>query len=196
MPRTLSVVAVTSLVALSLAACTAATPTTPPGGDPQSTAGGAPTNVARGPLPSCDEVTAAIGALPGPLVFNADASETQTTPEAYDQRVCVYTNADGSSQVGVTIAAIPFQQTEIDHYMTLPNAIADDRLEQYEAVLQTLATGDGDDGHLDSPLYLFDVDYSITIQAISLGEPLATVLPDLSVETAADAAFAVRELLS
>lgn len=195
MPRTIPAVAVVSLLAISLAACTAASPTTPPGGDQQSTTGSAPTNAARGPLPTCDEVTAAIGALPGPLVFNAEASETQTAPEAYDQRVCVYTNADVTTQVGVTIAAIPFQQTEIDHYMTLPNAIADDRLEQYEAVLQTLATGDGDDGHLDSPLYLFDVDYSITVQAISLGEPLATVLPDLSVEAAADAAFAVRALL-
>lgn len=195
MIRSVTAASAALLGVLVLAACTS-----PPAGNEGSGAGptsGAPsTGAASGPLPSCDEVTAAIGSLPGPLVYNAEASETQTAPEAYDQRVCVYTNADGSSQVGVTIAVIPFQQTEIDHYATLPNAIADDRVDQYDAVLQTLATGDGDDGHLDSPLYLFDVNYSITIQAVSIGEPLAVVLPDLSVEAGADAAFAVRALLT
>lgn len=195
MSRIVLSLAAASVLALSLASCTTATPSTPPGGN--SATGGTPTtNVPRQDLPTCDDVTTAVGALPGTLVFNQQASDNQTAPEAYAQRVCVYTNADETAQVGVTIAEIPFQQTEIDHYLTLPNAVTDDRTAQYQAVLQTLQEGDGDDGHLNSPLYLFDVNYSITIQAISIAEPLETVLPDLSLEQAADAAFAVRALLS
>ena len=193
MRRTLIALAASSLLLAGLAACSAAAPTAPPGGD--STGATPATNVPRPKLPTCDDVTAAIGALPGPLVFNQEASTNQTAPEDYEQRVCVYTNADTTTQVGVTIAEIPFQQTEIDNYKTLPNAISDERTAEYDSVLQTLDTGDGDDGHLDSPLYLFDVNYSITIQAIAITEPLATALPDLSLEAATDAAFAVRALL-
>lgn len=194
MSRILLSAAAASLFVLGLAACTTATPASPPGGDPAGN--GAPTtNVPQADLPTCDAITAAIGALPGDLVFNQQAADNQTAPEAYAQRVCVYTNADETVQVGVTVAEIPFQQTEIDHYRTLPNSIPDERTETYEGVLQTLQQDDAANGQLDSPLYLFDVNYSITIQAISITEPLASVLPGLSVEAAADAAFAVRALL-
>ena len=54
--------------------------------------------------------------------------------------------------------AIPFQQTELDGYAARPNALTDDRLAARSAVLQTFEAGDGDDGVLDSPLYLIDTD--------------------------------------
>ena len=122
-------------------------------------------------------------------------AELQTIPEAYDQLVCVYTTDDLATQIGVTFATIPFQQREIDSYATLPNSIADDRLAEYSAVLQTLAPGDGDDQILDSALYLFDTTVSITIQGLSTAAPIATSIPQLTLPTAIDAAFALRALM-
>lgn len=145
-------------------------------------------------MPSCDEVTVATGAITDGLSYDADLSASQTADEAYPQRVCVYT-VDDATQVGVTIAEIPFQQTELDQYATLPGAIADERLDEHSGVLQTFVAGDGDDGHLDSPLYLFDTRYSITIQGVSSEGSTVESLPALTVVAAADAAFAVRELL-
>lgn len=129
------------------------------------------------------------------LAYNEETSTTNTAEEAYDQRVCVYVTDDAATQLGVTIAAIPFQQSELDAYATLPNAIADARLESTGAVLQTFATGDADDGHLDSPLYLFDSAYSITVQGITKGGSTASTLPQLTVAAATNAAFAVRALI-
>ena len=129
------------------------------------------------------------------LVLDSATSFAQEAQEAYEQRVCVFRSADGASAIGVTIAAIPFQQTELDAYAARPNALADDRLAARSAVLQTFDTGDGDDGFLDSPLYLIDTAWSITIQGTTEGSTVAVALPQLTVPTATDAAFAVRDLV-
>lgn len=147
-------------------------------------------------LPSCERVTEALGSLTDGLNFNAEASEAQTAPEAYDQRVCVYTTDDLESQIGVTLASIPFQQGELDSYSTLPNSIADERLATYDGVIQTLAPGDDDDDILDSALYLFDTTVSITIQGVSTSAPIAVSIPQLTVSASIDAAFAVRALVA
>lgn len=194
-PRSVAVTAASALLLLSLAACTS-NPVSAP--DPSATAGtGTGSGAAAGPntLPSCEKVTPALGDLIGPLTFDPDASELQTAPEAYQQRVCVYTSPDTTSQLSVTIADIPFQQTEIDGYATLPNAIADDRLSQYDGVIQTLDPNDPADGLLDSPLYLFDTLHSVTIYPVSVDAPISTILPGLTIPAAIDAAFSVRALL-
>jgi len=196
MPRWIASTAATAVFTLALAGCTSMPPATPATTPSPQVGSGSASGTSAKNLPNCDEVTAAIGTLADPFALNAEASAIQTAPEDYDQRVCVYLSGDALSQVGITVATIPFQQTEIDGYATLPNAITDDRLAQYDGVLQTLATDDAADGHLDSPLYLFDTRYSITVQAVSTGEPIATLLPNLSVETATEAAFAVRALLN
>lgn len=188
------------LVVALLAGCTAA----PTGGEttptdvatPAPTNGSASGNSGPSPFPPCDVVATAVAGVVTGLEYNEDLSVAQTAEEAYEQRVCVFTNADASAQVGITYAAIPFQQTELDAYSTLPNAIADDRLAEHKAVLQTLKTGDADDGHLDSALYLFDEQYSITIQGYAKdGGTTAQSLPQLSVAAATDAAFAARALV-
>lgn len=130
------------------------------------------------------------------LAYDETVSAGQTADEAYDQRVCVFTTGDATTQVGVTLAAIPFLDTELETYGALPTSIADDRTAEHSAVLQTLKQGDADDGHLDSALYLFDKDYSITIQGLSAdGSSTLQTLPQLTVAAAADAAFAVRALI-
>jgi hypothetical protein len=130
-------------------------------------------------LPSCEAIAAELGNLDHALTYNLELSTSQTAEEAYDQRVCVFTSDDSSTQLGVTIAAIAFQQAELDGYATLPNSISDDRLTASGAV----------------PLDLFDTKYSITVQGESeSGSTLAT-LPALTVGAAADAAFAVRALI-
>lgn len=200
-PRLVLGVATSSaaILALLLAGCTSGA-TGAPAANPVIT--GAPTSPAPTPvaggtthLPTCDAVTAALAGLQGNLAYNADLSASQTAQEAYNQRVCVYTTADTVTQLGVTVAAIPFQQAEIDGYATLPNAIADGRLAQYRGVLQTFAAGDGDDGHLDSALYLFDTAISVTIQGVSKGDPTSVTIPQLTLPAAEDAAFAVRALV-
>jgi hypothetical protein len=187
-----------AVLVLLLAGCTTATGTAAnpvitgaaPGTPTPTAAAGGSTH-----LPTCDAVATALAGLQADLVFNADLSASQTSQETYQQQVCVYTTPDTVTQLGVTIAKIPFQQSEIDAYATLPNAIADPRLAQYKAVLQTFKTGDGDDGHLDSALYLFDTAISVTIQGITTGGSTATTLPQLTVPAAVDAAFAVRALV-
>jgi len=170
---------------LALAACTstpepAASPTTGPTAVPAAPA-------VQGALPSCAAVSTALGALVAELPFD-EAASAPAVAESYAQRVCVFGPADG--RIGVTIAAIPFLDTELATYGASPNALADARLAEHGAVLQTLALGDADDGHLDSALYLFDLEYSITIQQAG-----PTVLAQLTVPAAADAAFAVRALI-
>lgn len=183
-----------ALVAVALLSGCTSNPVAPQP-EPTASAGSSAPATAGGRLPTCAEVTDAIGSLVGSLAFNATTSEAQTAPEDYAQRVCVYETEDSVTQLGVTIAAIPFQQAEIDSYATLPNAIADDRLAQYGAVIQTLGPDDAADGTLDSALYLFDTTYSITIQGVSTGDPIAVSLPQLTVSAAIDGAFAVRALL-
>lgn len=130
------------------------------------------------------------------LAYDETVSAGQTADEAYEQRVCVYTTSDAATQIGVTLAAIPFLDTELELYGQAPTAIADERTNTHGAVLQTLRAGDADDGHLDSALYLFDKDYSITIQGLSKdGSATTGTLPQLTVAAAEDAAFAVRELI-
>lgn len=180
------------LTVSTLAACT----TSP---EPTATADPAPatsgsSDAGGGTLPACDAIGAAVVALTDGLTFDADVSLAQTAPEAYAQRVCVWVSPDGATQVGVTIAAIPFLETEITTYGALPNAIADDRLARHGAVLQTLQVDDPADGHLDGPLYLFDVEYSVTIQGATTGVS-ADLLPQLTLSDSVDAAFAVRELV-
>ncbi len=184
------------LIALSLAACTASPP-------PASTPSAAPSDAGTPPvspgssgiLPTCDAIAPLVVALTPGLVFDADVSLAQTAPEAYDQSVCVWVSADGASQVAVSVAAIPFLETELDAYGTLPNAIADDRLALHGAVLQTLRADDPADGHLDGPLYLFDLEYSVTIQGATTAGTVASALPQLTMASTVDAAFAVRELV-
>jgi len=188
-----------AVLALLLTGCTGSAE--PPAADPvisgAATSSPTPGLVANGTihLPTCAAVTTALGGLQGDLSYDPVTSASQDTPEGYAQVVCVYTSADKATQLGVTVASIPFQQSEIDGYATLPNAIADSRLAQYKAVLQTFTTGDGDDGHLDNALYLFDVAVSVTIQGISKGAPSAVTLPQLTLPAATDAAFAVRALV-
>lgn len=174
------------LAALALTGCTGApvpdaTPTAAPPADGGSGSAG------TGILPSCEDVGAALGSLIDGLPYD-EAGSAPSTQEAYEQRVCVFGPADG--RIGVTIAAIPFLETELQAYGESPNAIDDPRTQQRGAVLQTLQADDGADGHLDSALYLFDLEYSVTIQQSG-----ATVLAQLTVPAASDAAFAVRELI-
>jgi hypothetical protein len=192
--RTSLSVAVGCGIALGLSACV--TPANPEVDAPvpaltnPATTGGAPSS-----LPSCDEIATVIGVLASGLSYNADVSTSQTAEEAYDQRVCVFTSSDSLTQLGVTIAAIAFQQAELDGYATLPNSISDDRLTVNGAVLQTFLVEDGPADHLDSPLYLFDTKYSITVQGESTSGSTVSTLPALTVSAAADAAFAVRALI-
>jgi hypothetical protein len=129
------------------------------------------------------------------LALDSATSLAQEAQEEYDQRVCVFRSADGAAAIGITIAAIPFQQTELDAYAQRPNALPDDRLAARSAVLQTFETGDGDDGVLDSPLYLIDTEWSITIQGVADGSSIGVALPQLTLQGATDAAFAVRDLV-
>lgn len=192
MPRALALALSVVLVG-TLVGCTSnpVQPREPVSPDPTQSA-----DAVAGPrFPTCDEVTDALAGLTGELEYDFDASVAQTSPEAYEQAVCIYVSEDGESQLGVTMAAISFQQAEIDGYATLPNAIADDRTEPYGAVIQTLAPGDVDDGVVDSALYLFDTVYSITVQGLSIAQPISVALPQLTVTATVDAAFAVRALL-
>lgn len=160
-----------------------------PGQSPSGASSEAPTgspSVQRG-LPECAAVGAALGALVVDLPYDELAS-TPSITESYEQRVCVFGPVEG--RIGVTIAAIPFLQTELDTYGASPNALVDARTGEHGAVLQTLLLDDGADGHLDAALYLFDLEYSITIQ-----ETGTAVLPRLSVSAATDGIFAVRALI-
>jgi hypothetical protein len=188
MPRAIPLIAAATLAAL-LSGCTAPAVQTPSPTPTALESGGS--SPSAGALPGCDAIAVALGSLVDGLTYSEDASTTNTADEAYEQRVCVYVTDDQASQLGVTIADIPFQQAELDSYATLPNALADPRLGDSGAVLQTFETGDGDDGHLDSALYLFDTLHSITIQGV--GAPQS--LPGLTLAAATDGAFAVRALV-
>ena len=198
MPRRLLAVSACVLAAVALAACSAPAPQQT-GAAPQLTPSATPTAPPSGggpsTLPGCDAIAEAMGALLDGLAYDEATSTTNTADEAYEQRVCVFVSPDSATQLGVTLAAIPFQQTELDSYATLPNAIADDRLTPYGGVLQTFAAGDPTDGHLDSSLYLFDTSISITIQGISQSGSTVETLPQLTVPAAIDAAFGVRALI-
>jgi hypothetical protein len=191
--------AAASLLTLGLlvAGCsTPASPTdapSPEAGTPSAApdGGGSP----NGPLPDCGIIAAAMFGMVDALTLDAATSAAQEAQEEYEQRVCVFRSADGASAIGITIAAIPFQQPELEAYAARPNAVQDDRLAAHSAVLQTFETGDGDDGVLDSPLYLIDTEWSITIQGLAEGSTIAVALPQLTAATAIDSAFAVRELV-
>lgn len=194
------VVTVLAASILTLTACTTTpAPTgssTTPSGAPSGGSDGSSPVTGPNPFPPCDVVAAALPGLLDGLAYDADLSASQTADEAYAQRVCVYTTPAGDAQIGVVFAAIPFQQSELEGYRTLPNALADDRLAEHGGVLQTFETGDGDDGHLDSALYLFDEQVSIAIQGYAAGGgDTAATLPGLTLEAATDAAFAARALV-
>jgi hypothetical protein len=185
-------------LAVLVAGCTAPPAATdaptlgPIGGTPSAAPGG---SGGAGRLPSCETVAASIFGLVDALEFDAPTSLAQEAQEEYEQRVCVFRSADGASAIGITIAGIPFQQPELDGYAARPNALTDARLEARSAVLQTFETGDGDDGFLDSPLYLIDTEWSITIQGVATGSTVAIALPQLTLPIATDAVFAVRDLV-
>jgi hypothetical protein len=186
--------------ALLLAGCSTPTSDSPTGGlglEPDSTPSAAPDTVDGGPgkLPDCDAIAAAMSGLVDGLELDVATGLAQEAQESYEQRVCVYRTGGGAA-IGVTIAGIPFQQTELDAYAARPNAIADDRLEAHHAVLQTFETGDGADGTLDSSLYLIDTQWSVTIQGVAEGSTIAETFPQLTLPAATDAAFAVRELFA
>ena len=197
MLRPFAAVSVLALGAL-LAGCTAAPSTSSPtlgpiGSTPSPAPGG--TGGGGSNLPDCEAIAAAVFGLVDTLQFDAATSLAQEAQEEYEQRVCVFRSADGAAAIGITIAGIPFQQTELDAYAARPNALPDARLEARSAVLQTFETGDGNDGFLDSPLYLIDTEWSVTIQGVTEGSTVATALPQLTLPTAIDAAFAVRDLV-
>ena len=182
-----------------LAGCTS-TPTAGPTGNATlapAPSSSAPDDTSSGPgrLPPCDDIADAMFGLVDGLEFDQATSLAQEAQEVYEQRVCVYRSADGTAAIGVTIAAIPFQQTELEAYAERPNAIADPRLDARSAVLQTFETGDGDDGILDSSLYLIDTEWSVTVQGVAEGSTIAVALPQLTLPVATDAAFAVRDLV-
>jgi hypothetical protein len=192
MRRALLSVSASAIAIIVLAGCTAPAPEPSPTASQPPAASG---STSTGLLPTCAAIGDAIVAITSGLVYDETVSTAQTADEAYDQRVCVFVTEDGATQVGVTIATIPFLQEELDAYATLPGAIADERLGDSGAVLQTLDAADREDGHLDSALYLFDTTHSITVQGYSTAGDIATLLPGLSVAAATDAAFAVRALL-
>jgi len=183
MLRPIAIASASAILVLSLAGCTAPQPQP---SEPASTAPSAPTSDG-GALPGCDAIAIAIGELGTGLSYDAASSATNTADEVYEQRVCVFVSSDSASRLGITIAAIPFLQTELDTYATLPGTVPDERL--HGAVLQVFQPGDADDGQLDGPLYLFDTENSITVQA------QGTALAQVTVSAAIDAAFAVREIL-
>jgi hypothetical protein len=194
--------AAVSLLTLGLlvAGCSTPAPTNDP--SPEAVAptaapgtGGGGGAGASGTLPACDAIAAAMFGMVDALTLDAATSAAQEAQEEYEQRVCVFRTADGASAIGITIAAIPFQQPELEAYGARPNALDDDRLAARSAVLQTFETGDGDDGVLDSQLYLIDTQWSITIQGLAEGSTIAAALPQLTVATAIDSAFAVRDLV-
>ena len=196
MPRPVLAVSAALLLSLALAGCSAPTPPAT-GAAPQLTPSATPSGpVSPSGMPGCDAITAALGGLVEGLAYDKTTSDTNTADEAYEQRVCVFVSPDGATQLGVTLAAIPFQQTEIDGYAALPNAVADDRLAAHDGVLQVFGARDADDGHLDSQLYLIDTALSITIQGITAGGSTRETLPQLTVPAAIDAAFAVRALVA
>lgn len=180
-------------VGLLLAGCTAGT--AQEAADPLLT--GTPTAAAPTPVagskahfPTCEVVATTLAGMQGELVYDPITSASQTAQEAYEQRVCVYSSPDNQTQLGVTMASIPFQQSEIDGYAALPNAIADARLAQYRGVLQNFTSSDD-----DFRLSLFDVAISITIQGRSKAGPTSATIPALSLQGATDAEFALRALV-
>lgn len=184
------------LLATALTGCTASgQPTSTPTAAPSGEAPSPTSTTSAGRLPACDAIAPVVAVLIENLMYDLAVSESQTAPEAYDQSVCVWVSGDGESQVSVSVAAIPFLDTELAAYGALPNAIADERLALHGAVLQTLQVDDPADGHLDGPLYLFDLEYSVTIQGTSSVGAVAEVLPQLTMASTVDAAFAVRELV-
>lgn len=193
MHRSLVAASVAALAFAVLTGCTA--PGSAPSPSPASTPGTTTPSAPSGAFPQCDAVAEAVGGLVEGLEYSEETSTAQTAPEAYEQRVCVYLTPDGNAQVGVTIAAIDFLQSELDLYATLPNAIADDRTAERGAVLQTFMAGDGDDGHLDRSLYLYDLAVSVTVEGYSATGSTAESLPQLTLPAAVDAAFAVRALV-
>jgi len=196
MPRASSALFVAALATLLLAACTSAPAASAPSDSATSTPSAPAGGVGASVFPGCDDVATALGDLLSGLSYDEALSTAQTAPEAYDQRVCVFTTADAAARVGVTLASIAFLDTELEVYGSAPTALADERLSEHGAVLQTLKAGDSDDGHLDSALYLFDAQYSITIQGYAKdGSATTASLPGLTVAAATDAAFAVRALI-
>jgi hypothetical protein len=194
MHRSLVAASAAALAITVLAGCTAPAPQ-PSAPAPTAAPGTSAPHLPNSSLPECDVVAEAVGELLDGLEYSAETSAAQTAPEAYEQRVCVFLTPDGQAQLGVTIAAISFLQTELDLYSTMPNAIADERTAERGSVLQTFVAGDGDDGHLDRSLFLYDLEISVTVEGHSASGSTVDSLPQLTLPAAVDAAFAVRALL-
>lgn len=200
MPRALLASSAAAIaVAALLSGCTSAAQSATSTPAPSAAATSTPTGTAAAPdnsaLPGCTLVAQAIGALAGDLSYNESVSKNQLGHEDFQQQICVFTSADASVQLGVTISNIPFQEGELEGYRTLPNAIADDRATAADAVLQTLKVEGGPQSHLGSSLFLFDTTWSVSIQGVDKSGDSSVSLPQLTVAAAADAAFAVRALI-
>lgn len=187
--------------ALLLAGCAATS--APDASDASATAGatgGATAGAGGGTaapvtgLPECDTVEAAAAALLDGLAFSERLSAAALPTESYAQRLCVFSTADDSAQIGITLAAVPLLDSELETYGQSATAVHDDRLADHQ-VLQVYTLGDADDGHLDGSLSLFDAGVSVTIQGYAGGGSSLAALPQLTVAAATDAAFAVRAIV-
>ena len=183
--------------ALLLAGCATAPTTAPTPGASASAGGGTGgtgASVDASWMPDCTAVGTAIAPLLTGLAFSERLSAVELPAEAYAQRLCVFSTPDESAQIGVTIAAVPLLDSEVELYAQSPTAVADPRLAAGQ-VLQVSTIADADDGHLDGALSLFDAGMSVTLQGYALGGSTAGPLPQLTVAAATDAAFAVRAIL-
>ena len=145
-------------------------------------------------LPECDVIGEAASALLTGLDYSERLSSVPLPAEAYAQRLCVFSTADETAQIGITIAAVPLLPTEIELYATMPTSVADERLVDGQ-VLQRYSLTDDPAGPLSGALSLFDAGVTVTVQGFTTTGDLATALPQLTVPVATDALFAVRAIL-
>jgi hypothetical protein len=162
-------------------------------GDAPAT-GAAPSSDPAAGLPDCETVGAAAGPLIDGLGYSERLSSVELPAEAYAQRLCVFSTADETAQIGITISAIALLPTEIELYATMPTSVADDRLVDGQ-VLQRYSTDDDPTGPLSGAISLFDETMTVTVQGYTTGAPMPEALPGLTVAAATDALFAVRAIL-
>ena len=196
----LPAIALIAAAGFALAGCTdASTPTPSPtsnGGGllPSADASADPSTDQGAGLPECDVVEGAAGSLVDGLAFSERLSAVELPAEAYAQRLCVFSNADDSAQIGITIATVALLPTEIELYASMPTSVADDRLVAGQ-VLQRHSTTDDPAGALTGAESLFDATVTVTVQGFTTGAPMPEALPGLTVTAATDALFAVRAIL-
>ena len=119
----LPAIALIAAAGFALAGCTDASTATP-----SADASAGPSTDQGAGLPVCDVVEGAAGSLVDGLAFSERLSAVELPAEAYAQRLCVFSNADDSAQIGITIATVALLPTEIELYASMPTSVADDRL--------------------------------------------------------------------